>query len=86
MTLKRALNKSMPKDINSIKFIITIKRHCENKERKKQTNKKNKNETKQPSERTSNDNISDNNIVYVFDNYGKEFNILHLLVRFCCRQ
>ena len=80
----------MPKDINSINFIITIKGivkiESEKKQTNKQTNKQNKNETKQPSERTSNDNNSDNNIVYVFDNYGKEFNILHLLVQFCCRQ
>ena len=83
MTLKRAQNKSMPKDINSINFIITIKGIVKiESEKNKQTNK----QTKQPSERTSNDNNSDNNIVYVFDNYGKEFNILHLLVQFCCRQ
>ena len=86
MTLKRAQNKSMPKDINSINFIITIKGIVKIESEKKQTNKQNKNQTKQPSERTSNDNNSDNNIVYVFDNYGKEFNILHLLVQFCCRQ
>ena len=77
----------MPTDINSITFIITIKSTVKVKsEKEKKPNKRNKNETKQPGERTSNGNNGDNNIVYVFDNYCKEFNILHLLVQFCCRQ
>ena len=52
MTLKRAQNKSMPKDINSINFIITIEGIVKiESEKKKQTNKQtNKTKTKQNSQ------------------------------------
>ena len=42
MTLKRAQNKSMPKDINSINFIINIKGIVKIESEKKQTNKQTK--------------------------------------------